>query len=205
MGENETKRGERKKATIKKEKKTGLLPSKTFREKQPRFRKARKRKGTPFSSRQNLESEKNGRKEEWRRTKERKNEREQTEAVAYLGLGLRADVHELDAGGEGAGEGLAEQGVEEMEARLSGVQVLAPLLHDPDAGLIDAEAEQGVPHGDRGAPERIERKQQRIGDGDDDDDDDDDDEEEENFRNCEWKRNGHVIPEIPRISLFCFL
>jgi hypothetical protein len=119
-------------ATIKKRKKNAFCRAKTLREKQEKGTRRRRKES------------------KWTRASEVK------EAEAYLGLGLRADVHELDAGGEGAGEGLAKQGIEEVEARLSCVHVLAPLLHDPDAGLIDAEAEQGVPHGDRRASKRIE-------------------------------------------------
>lgn len=59
-----------------------------------------------------------------------------------LGLGLDADVEGLDAGGEGAGDELAGEGVEEVEARLGEAEEAAPLLDDGHVGLLHAPAEE---------------------------------------------------------------
>lgn len=65
-----------------------------------------------------------------------------------LGLSLDADVEGLDAGGEGACDALAGEGVEEVEARLGEAEEAAPLLDHRDARLVHAptEEEEGGHH-----------------------------------------------------------
>lgn len=63
---------------------------------------------------------------------------------SYLRLGLHADIEGGDPRGQDAGEALAAEGVEEVETRRGEELEAPPRLHNPDARLVDAGAEQAV-------------------------------------------------------------
>lgn len=72
----------------------------------------------------------------------------QGRAGLYLSFGLDADLERLDPGGEDAGEGLAGERIEEVEARGRQLLEAPPSLHHADARLVHAGAQPTprVPH-----------------------------------------------------------